>query len=202
MAMQKKRIGTFKAQLARYNHLRTLGVRTDCMVQATGASAMLYGVDGIGVSDTMLQHARTAAARAAAPQAGGKNTDSVFHAIDGAAGTADPAFNAHVLPIKQWTQGIWDHTYTHEELTQATRFARPKVAHAKGSPWAVVTGPAAALIVTMERIDWKLLSPYCAIDHKGQRWHFGKGPPAAIAKPVQQSVRTWRLHRLMLQGKP
>ena len=96
-----KRIATFVAMKERYQQLRAMGVRTDRMTQSTAAASMLYGVDGIGVADTMLDHVRRAAAAAAAPGAGGKNADSVFHASFGAAGTADPAFNAHVLPIKQ-----------------------------------------------------------------------------------------------------
>ena len=49
----------------------------------------------------------------------------------------------------------------------------------------------------MERIGWKLLSPYFATDHRGQRWQLSKDPPAAIAKAVQHSVRAWRLQRLI-----
>ena len=119
------------------------------------------------------------------------------YAIDGQFGTLDPAFDAHALPIKQWAQGICDATYNHEELMQAVSLARDKIARAKGSPWSVAIVCAAALLLTMGRIAWKLLDPFCAMDHKGQRWHFGKDPPAAIAKAVHQSVRAWRLRRLM-----
>ena len=81
---------------------------------------------------------------------------------------------------------------------RAATLARNKVAHTKGSPWAVVIGPAAALLLTMERIGWKLLNPFAAVDHLGQHWHFGKDPPAAIATAAQHSVRAWRLQRLIV----
>ena len=121
-----------------------------------------------------------------------------FFAIDGQYGTLDPAFDAHTLPTKQWAQAIWDNTYSQTELSQAIRLARLKINNAKGSPWTVVTGPAAAVLLTMQRIGWTLLSPYTATDDRGQRWHFSEDSPAAISKAVQNSVRTWRLERIAL----
>ena len=139
------------------------------IARPVGPPSTLYTVDCFGISDSALHHARTSIAASASTETSGKNPGAVLYAIDGQFGTLDPAFDAHALPIKQWTQGIWDNTYTHEELSQATRIARARISHAKRSPWAIVTGPAAALILTMERIGWKLLSPYFATDHRRQR---------------------------------
>ena len=44
---------------------------------AAGAPAILYGVETMGVANTMLHDARAAVARAAAPSAAGKNPDIV-----------------------------------------------------------------------------------------------------------------------------
>ena len=102
MIVQKLRIAKFTAQLERYRTLRRLGVCTRAMAQATAAPAMLYGVDVQGVSDSTLLEVRRAAALAAAPEAGGKNTDLVLYAVDGGDGTLDPAFTAHGVPLKAW----------------------------------------------------------------------------------------------------
>ena len=108
------------------------------------------------------------------------------YAIDGQYGTLDPAFDAHTLPIKQWAQAIWDNTYTQTELSQAIRLARLQINNAKGSPWNVVTGPAAAILLTMQRIGWTLLSPYTATDERGQRLHFPKIPP--LQSPMRCNI--------------
>ena len=50
----KSRIKAFAAKAARYKQLRRLGVATPQMVQAAGATSMLYGVDCQGISDSML----------------------------------------------------------------------------------------------------------------------------------------------------
>ena len=54
------------------------------------------------MSVTHLEWARRTLARAAAPPAAGKNPDLVLLAADAAGGTLDPAFDARVLPSRQW----------------------------------------------------------------------------------------------------
>ena len=195
---QRKRLKVFSDKRESFHSLRQAGGNTQQIARAVGPPSTLYTVDCFGISNAALQQVRSSVAASASTDTAGKNPDAVLYAIDGQFGTLDPAFDAHALPIKQWAQGVWDATYSHEDLMQAISLARIKIDRAKGSPWSVVTGPAAALLLTLDRIGWKLLNPFCATDHRGQRWHFGKDPPAAITKAVHHSVRAWRLRRLMV----
>ena len=57
----------------RFHALRRAGVKEVPMARAAGTPAAMYGVDVVGMADTPLQRARSAVARAAAPEGGGKN---------------------------------------------------------------------------------------------------------------------------------
>ena len=78
--------------------------------------------------------------------------------LDGSTkGRADPAFEAHSGVIGHWAQAVW-HTWLPINRLQAMiddGFARTAAAQ---QPWRVVYGPAAALILTCERIGWKVLN--------------------------------------------
>ena len=86
------------------------------MVRSAGAPSFFYGVESVGVADTMLQQGRSAVARVAAPSAAGKNPDIVLYLLDGATGTMDPAFDAHVLPVKYWALVWWEIWFDHQLL--------------------------------------------------------------------------------------
>ena len=60
------------------------------------------------MSDSHLADARSAIARAASPEASGKDPNLVLYILDGVAGTMDPAFDAHVLPAERFAQAVWD----------------------------------------------------------------------------------------------
>ena len=101
------RLRTFKTKLKRIKALRRLGVDATTIVRATGAPALAYGWEVTGVSDSQLKAARCAVATAAAPDAGGKNPDVVLAVLDARGGTVDPAFMAHIGPIKSWALAWW-----------------------------------------------------------------------------------------------
>ena len=72
-------------------------------------------------------------------------------------GRADPAFEAHSGPIGHWAQAVW-HTWLPINQLQEMiddGFARTSAAQ---QPWRVAYGPAAALILTCERIGRKVMS--------------------------------------------
>ena len=68
----------------------------------------MYGCEVFGLSDSALNNARAAVARAGTPQAGGKNPDLAMLAIDGPDGTVDPAFEAHAAPVVAWATAVWE----------------------------------------------------------------------------------------------
>ena len=66
----------------------------------------------------------------------------------------------------------------------------------RGLPWQVVTGPAAATVVTAYRLGWDFRSPAVLVTHDGTVLDCRLDPPAAIENHVCEAVRRWRLARI------
>ena len=71
----------FSKTIHRYHALRRAGVDTRNMVRAAGIPAIMYGCETIGLSDSALSVVRASVARAAAPQAWGKNPDATLYGM-------------------------------------------------------------------------------------------------------------------------
>ena len=89
-------------------------------------------------------------------EAGGKNPDRILYALDAGGGTLDPAFDAHVGPVKSWAFASWEGWFTREQLDVAFAEASLKLARCKGSWWSAVVGPTTALVATLARIGWTM----------------------------------------------
>ena len=110
MTILKKRYHNYKARIGRFRKLRAAGVDTARLVR-TGIRAMTYGSSVTGVPTGMLQNQRRTVGAMAAPGAGtgGQNLDLALVLADGGpSGKADPAFDAHGLPIGDWSMAVWE----------------------------------------------------------------------------------------------
>ena len=96
----RTRLWNFKTKVNRFIALREAGADVVQMVRAVAAPSILYSVESIGISCSALHAVRATAATASAAKAGGKNIDLVWATLDGASGTADPAFDAYTGPVK------------------------------------------------------------------------------------------------------
>ena len=86
-------------------------VDTAKLLRTGAVLAMTFGEAVTCISDTMLYSQRTAAAKAAAPPAGccGQDLDLALMIADAcASGRADPAFDAHKVPIAAWALAVWE----------------------------------------------------------------------------------------------
>ena len=69
--------------------------------------------------------------------------------------------------------------------------AHYRVSKAK-RPWQVVTGPAAATVVTAARLDWTINDALSCTTDQGKLLQFDLDPPAVIVAEVDEAVRRWR----------
>ena len=148
------------------------------------------------MADTHLDQVRRAVARALAPEGHGKNHDLVLLACDTLRGTTDPAFDAHVLPIKTWAMAWWQNWRPPDVLRRAARAAKAKLDCIAGSCWHSVAGPTMAMIATATRLGWTIPSPSTFCTDTGAILDLELDPPAAVACEVRQAVRRWRLGRI------
>ena len=189
------RTAVFKKTLKRMWSLRKAGANTRQMARAAGTSAVVYGDDIQGCADSVLTAKRSVIARAAAPAGGGKNPLKVLYALDGASGTLDPAFDAHVLPIKHWALAWWESWVEPEQLQKAFDSRMTLSVEHRGQ-WSRVAGPTAALDRSLQRVHWRWLSAHTFLDHDGATWDCRLDPPAAIVKAMKRAVRLHRLNEI------
>ena len=111
---------------------------------------MTYGQSVTGVSDTMLHRQRVTAASMSTPGEStcGQNVDLALVIADGSAtGRADPAYDAHMLPIGEWVLAAWEGWELKISMQRMIRHALAKLKVAK-SPWHKCYGPAAAFVLS------------------------------------------------------
>ena len=122
--------------------------------------AMTYGPSCTGVSDSMLDAQKRAAAAIAAPGAGtgGQNPDIALLLADGGlSGKADPAYDAHLIPLGEWAHAVWEGWMPVKAMRRMIEHVKEQLQHAK-SPWSKVYGPAATIVMTCRRLRWTVLS--------------------------------------------
>ena len=120
----------------------------------------------------------------------------MWAAVDGTSGMGDPAFEAHVGPVKYWALAFWEGWFPQEDLTRAIENARAKLNVKGRSVWGRVTGPATALIATTMRLKWSWLDARTLRDDLGKTLVLGLDSPKDFASAVQDSVRRWRMERI------
>ena len=75
---------------------------------------------------------------------------------DAARAGADPAFDAHLMPIGDWATAVWEGWMPERAMERLTAAAKKKLKKAK-RVWAVVKGPAAAMVASCQRLGWTVI---------------------------------------------
>ena len=189
-----KRLKNFKERVPRFRKLIKLGVDPAMVVRTGGKSSIVYGESTMGVSNSLLQSQRRSVAAAVAPQfgTGGQNLDIALMMADASAkGSADPAFDAHILVIGDWARGVWNEWMPRASLNGWVARAKLKLVNAK-RVWAKVNGPATAFVATCSRLLWIIVDGTKLKTDEGVELDLTLDPPAAVIRHVRNSVVRWR----------
>jgi hypothetical protein len=181
MEVLTKRLRTFAARTAKFRRLRKAGVDTARIVR-TGLRGMTYGQSTTGVSDSFLHRQRVTVASMATPgeTTCGQNLDLALIIADGSAtGRADPAYDAHLLPIGEWSLAVWETWEQHVSMKRMVQHAIKKLTSAK-RPWHVCYGPAAAYVLTCWRLKWTVIDAFTVITDEGRELQLRLDPPAVV----------------------
>ena len=108
-----------------------------------------------------------------------------------AGGGADPAFDAHIMPIVEWAKAVWHERLPRKSLQVLAAKAFAKLAKAK-NVWAAVTGPGAAFVATCARLKWTVIDGLSIRTDDGFHLDLTLDPPAAVKKQVIMAVERWR----------
>ena len=194
----RARIAGVKKTTKRYHVLRKMGVNTRLAAQTAATPKMTYAAEAMGVSNTGLHAMRTTAAHLVAGPISGKNPDLVLLAHDLDHGSMDPAFNAHIGPVRCWALAWWQQWQPASHLQAAFTLCKNRLnrLNPKCSPWQVSTGPTMGLILSLRRLGWSTDQADRSIDDLGQTWCFTLDAPAAILNAVKASVKRWRANRV------
>lgn len=113
------RVRSLAARIHRLRMLKQVGFYISMLLRTGGKQATTYDLAIIEVSDSMLRDMRRVAAAIAAPASGtgGQNLDAALIFADGGpSAMADPAFDAHLLPIGAWATAVWGERLPRESL--------------------------------------------------------------------------------------
>ena len=72
-------------------------------------------------------------------------------------GRADPAFPEHTDVVHHWALAVWNVWVPKTTLQVCLNYARTRIDRAK-QPWNAASGPAAALLLTLKRVGWEVVS--------------------------------------------
>ena len=164
--------------------------------RAAGTPMVTFGCDIMGMANQHLETARRSLAKSVSSEAGGKHYELVLYVVDGAQGTLDPAFDAHVLPLYMWAMAHWESWLMPLQLEEAMQEAQKRVMHEGVVAWSRVAGPAAALIASASRIGWTVISGRLIRCDDGVVLDFALDPPIVITQAVRRAVRRWRLSNI------
>ncbi len=193
----RRRMRSFAARARRFMSLRKARVNVARIVRTGGNAAMTFGQEVTGVADHILLGQRRAAAAAVSTGGEGKDIDLVLIAADADAahGSADPAFAAHVGPLRAWAEAVWEGWFPLATMDLTIARARCRLVKAR-RVWSAVHSPAAAVLATAARIGWDFASATKVTTHDGLLLDLAVDSPAAVAAHVRRAVERWRWRRL------
>ena len=110
-------------------------------------------------------------------------------------GRADPAYDAHSLPIDEWSMATWEGWCPVISLQRIIDDAIERTVKAKNK-WAVCYGPGAALVMTCKSIGWTIVSAAHLVTDVGDHLNLLLDPPRVVVMHCFAAVQRWRWRRI------
>ena len=152
---------------------------------------MTFGEAVAGVSPSLLlQQQRRAAAAAAAPSNGccGQSLNlALIVADESPHGKADPAFAAHLGPVGEWAQAVWESWMPMPALQRLISSAQRRLTSA-ARPWSVVRGPGSAVVATAWRLGWDVPDARRMVTDTWRELLLDIDPSIAVARECEAAV--------------
>ena len=192
MTVLRERYHKYRQRIPKFRRLRKVGVDTARLVR-TGMRAMTYGSP-----DGLLRGQRQTVAAITAPGAGtgGQNLELALMLADGnKSGKADPAYDAHGLPIGEWAMAVWEGWENPSAMQLTLDHAERRFKAAKNQ-WSVTYGPGAAYLLTCRRLEWKVLSAVTVVTDQGNTLDLRLDPPTVILQQCFLAVQRWRWRKV------
>ena len=191
-----KRLKGFRDRCSRFQKLKSVGVDTAKLVRTGGNASMVYGQRALGISNVTLHAQRRASLAVTCVRGCGANLDlALMLADDRSRGAADPAFEAHVGVLFEWSLAFWEAWAPPALFVSLINDAIKRLARVK-SIWNVVYGPAAAVVATASRLGWVIHSASSWTTDDGQQLDLTIDSPAFVQDLAVRSVRRWRWRRI------
>ena len=149
----KARLRAFLNRRRRFKALSRAKVSVARELRTGGTCALPYGKRPLGVS---VAQRRAVAAAACTNHCGAELNISLVIADAWNGHSADPAFEAHVGVAIMWSLAIFERWVNIEDAQFLKASTLDRLAGKMA--WAKVFGPAAAIIVTLRRIGWFVIS--------------------------------------------
>ena len=200
-AVLTARIAAFGRRRGQFGMLKRAGVDIARLLRTGGLAGAQFGQAALGIADYQLMQLRRSAAGLIGGTAMGKDPNMTLITADARMGDrADPAFAAHADVVTQWAGAVWEGLLPIDALHRSMRKAKIELVNAR-KPWAVVKGPAAALVATVARLGWTMVDATLAFNDLKEEVAFCRDSPAAIKRLVHDSVRRWRWRLAGMAGE-
>ena len=112
--------------------------------------------------------------------------DIALMQADGSAkGSADLAFDAHLIPIGDWARAAWEERVPRSTLMAMAAQAQLRLVRAR-NVWAKVIGLATTMVATCARIHWVIIDALRLRPDTGVKFDLRVDPPAVVEKMAQR----------------
>ena len=108
---------------------------------------------------------------------------------------ADPAFDAHLLPIEEWATAVREERLPRDSLHGTVAKGKRQLEKAKDC-WAACRGPGIAFVATCRRLRWVVKDVVDIVTDDGEELQLHLDSPAAVGNQVQLAVKRWRWRAL------